>query len=146
GGLVHYWRNNDDPSLRWLKAGTFGAGLGRIDAVALIHGTLGQPPGNLEAIVRAGNQLFSFYRDTAWNGPISIPITGADGYPAAPPRFCLATFGAHGAPHPVPASPPPPFGPPPPGRPPAAAPRPRHRRPKHAREPRHTVRARAGGT
>lgn len=78
GGLAHYWRNNDDPSLPWSGPTMFGAGLGNIDAVTMIESNYGVP-GNLEVICRVGDQLWFFWRDSGpafvWNGPCPMTST-----------------------------------------------------------------------
>src|SRR6266536_185784 len=84
GGLAHYWRNNDDPALPWNGPYPFGESVGDVDDVALAESNFGNP-GNLELIVRAGDQLLFFWRDSGpsftWNGP--YPITGGvQGRPA----------------------------------------------------------------
>ncbi len=84
GGLAHYWRDNDDPALPWYGPYPFGAAVGDVDEVALAESNFGNP-GNLELVVRAGDRLLFFWRDSGpsftWNGP--YPITGGvQGRPA----------------------------------------------------------------
>lgn len=100
GGLAHYWRNNDDPWMPWNGPSRFGQGTGQYDAVALIQSNYGDP-GNLEVVARAGDQLVSFWResapDFAWHGPFPIvadgePVTGVAGLPA----LIQSRFGTQG--------------------------------------------------
>ena len=58
GGLVHFWRNNDDPSFPWSGPTYFAGGLGAIDGVSLIESNFGSP-GNLEVVAVANGQLNS---------------------------------------------------------------------------------------
>ncbi len=80
GGLAHYWRNNDNPSLPWSAPTFFGAG--QFDAVSLIQSNFGSP-GNLEVVARAGDQLMSLWREGppgfTWHGPYPIVVEGAGG-------------------------------------------------------------------
>jgi hypothetical protein len=94
GGLAHYWRNNDDPALPWNGPYPFGQSVGDVDEVALAESNYGDP-GNLELVVRAGESLLFFWRDSGpaftWNGP--YPITaGVQGRPA----LLQSRFGSRG--------------------------------------------------
>jgi len=83
GGLAHYWRNNDDPTLPWSGPTFFGQSLGLVDAATMIQSNFGSP-GNLEVVARAGNSLYTFFRDSAtlvWNGP-GFLTNGAIGVPS----------------------------------------------------------------
>ncbi|MCK9922394.1 hypothetical protein MXD61_10980 [Frankia sp. AgPm24] len=62
-GLVHLWRNHDVQGFPWSSPTRFGANLGKVDAVSLIHGTLGGGTGMLEAVVRVGSRLVHLTRD-----------------------------------------------------------------------------------
>src|SRR5262249_36229391 len=64
GGLVHYSRNNDNPTLPWSGPTFFGQSLGQVDAVTMIQSNFGSP-GNLEVVARVGNSLYTFIRDSA---------------------------------------------------------------------------------
>jgi hypothetical protein len=84
GGLAHFWRNNDIPSLPW--NGPFRFGSGNIGAVALLQANYGDP-GNLEVVARQGNQLVFYWRmgrpPFTWSGPFPIPgSAGVSGVPA----------------------------------------------------------------
>lgn len=72
GGLAHYWRNNDDPSLPWF--GPFPFGSGTIGEVSCIQSSFG--PGNLEVVAREGNRLAFYWRVNGppwtWSGPFYI--------------------------------------------------------------------------
>jgi hypothetical protein len=89
GGLAHYFRDNDDPSLPWRAAPVIAQSSGVFDAVTLIESNFGSP-GNLEVIVRAGNRLVVLWRDSdpplAWHGPFPLiadgtAVTGVAGNP-----------------------------------------------------------------
>ncbi len=64
-GILHLWRNHDVYGYPWSAPRLFGANLGRVDAVSLIHGTLGGGPGMLEAVARIGSRLVHLTRDNA---------------------------------------------------------------------------------
>ena len=78
GGLAHYWRDNDDPSLAWHLGSTFGTELGSIASVSLIESnyTAGAGIGNLELVAQAGRRLYYFWKPdlpgSAWQGPRAI--------------------------------------------------------------------------
>jgi hypothetical protein len=93
GGLVHFWRNNDDPSFPWSGPTYFAGGLGAIDGVSLIESNFGSP-GNLEVVAVANGQLNHFWRDSSWNGPYIIPSTV--GIVAGAPGLIQGTFGTRG--------------------------------------------------
>jgi hypothetical protein len=83
GGLLHFWRNNDDPSFPWSAPTPFGAALGNVDAVSVIQSNFGSP-GNLEVVTSAAGNVSFFWRDSGpsftWNGPFALP--GIQGFPA----------------------------------------------------------------
>jgi hypothetical protein len=93
-GLVHFWRNNDLPSMPWSGPTAFGQGLGRVDAVSMIESNYGTP-GNLELVARAGSELYFFWRDSGpgfhWNGPYRI-----EGGVAGNPVLIQSRFGHQG--------------------------------------------------
>jgi hypothetical protein len=78
GGLVHFWRNNDDPFMPWTGAIPFGQNLGQVTGVTVIQSNYGNP-GNLEVVCNAGGQLQFFWRDSGpsftWNGPYPLQAT-----------------------------------------------------------------------
>src|SRR5215471_9902229 len=76
GGVIHLWRNNDDPTQPWAIGALIGQSFGTVGAVTVIESNYGSP-GNLEVVARAGTGLWSFYRDTSWHGPFSVPGTAA---------------------------------------------------------------------
>ncbi|HEU5001974.1 MAG TPA: hypothetical protein VFW71_04265 [Actinomycetota bacterium] len=85
GGIVHVWRNNDDPAMPWSAPTVFGTDLGQVDAVSVIQSNYGDL-GNLEVVAKVGDELASFWRgdgpDLVWNGPnvfASGPHTGGGG-------------------------------------------------------------------
>jgi hypothetical protein len=99
--LVHYWRNNADPNLPWLR----GPVISSIPSSSgsLIQSTYGTPqnPGNFELLVLEGSNLVHYWRDNSngnvWNkGPVvSDRATGAAsliqssyvGKPGSPANF-----------------------------------------------------------
>ena len=75
-GLVHYGRDNDQPSVPWFGPDCFGSGV--IDGVSMIQGNFGAT-GNLEVVAVDTSGLMTFYwREDGppwtWSGP--FPITG----------------------------------------------------------------------
>jgi hypothetical protein len=70
GGMAHFWRNNDDPTLPWSGPTKFGRGA--ISAVSMFQGNFGAP-GNLELVAREGQRLAFYWRTGtppyAWSGP-----------------------------------------------------------------------------
>lgn len=64
GGLFHFYRNNDDPTLPWIgPTAQFGQNLGLFDSVSLIEGNFGPSPGNFELVAHTGSSLYAFFRD-----------------------------------------------------------------------------------
>jgi hypothetical protein len=63
-GLIHWWRNNDDPNFPWASTTDFSSDVGHVTAVSLIHGNFG----NLEAVaVDTTGALWHFWRDGGGN-------------------------------------------------------------------------------
>jgi uncharacterized membrane protein len=108
GGIAHYFRDNDNPSLPWAQTAVFGTELGIVDAVAIVQSSFSTAaqqglgtfpssaaPGNLAVISRTGNQLDYWFRDDvspfAWHGPTTI-TTGVTGNPS----FVQAIPGTYG--------------------------------------------------
>ena len=93
-GLVHFWRDNDAPSLPWIGPTLFGADVGPVDAVALLQSNFGDP-GNLEVVARIGDRLALFSRASeppwTWQGPTFF-FSGASGVPG----FVQSHFGDKG--------------------------------------------------
>ena len=94
GGLVHFWRDNDDPSLPWIGPTPFATDTGPVDAVALLQSNFGDP-GNLEVVARIGDRLALFSRASeppwTWQGPTFF-FSGASGVPG----FVQSHFGDKG--------------------------------------------------
>ena len=94
GGLAHFWRDNDDPSLPWTGPTLIGADVGPVDAVALLQSNFGDP-GNLEVVARIGDRLALFSRESGppwtWQGPTFF-LSGASGVPG----FVQSHFGDKG--------------------------------------------------
>ena len=92
-GLLHFWRNNDDPSLPWSGPTSFGGSLGLVDSVSLIQSSFGNP-GNLEVVASARGQAYHFWRDSGpsfnWNGPFLL--NGIFGSPS----LIQSRFGSRG--------------------------------------------------
>jgi hypothetical protein len=66
GGIVHFYRDNDNPSQPWIATAPFAKSLDAVAGVSLIQSnfsTVGNGPGNLAVASVAGNQLDYFYRD-----------------------------------------------------------------------------------
>jgi hypothetical protein len=79
-GLLHFRRNNDRSDLPWSGPMAFATTLARAEAVALIEGNFGDP-GNLEAVVRVGDQLLHLWSDgSTWSEPVPF-FRGAAGVP-----------------------------------------------------------------
>jgi hypothetical protein len=71
-------RNNDDSTLPWSESTVFGREPARqtpIESLTFIQSNFGNP-GNLEVIVRLGDQFVFFWRDSGpafnWNGPFAM--------------------------------------------------------------------------
>lgn len=98
GGISHYQRNNDDPTHPWIHTAVFAEKLGKVDAVALIQSTIGQPqPGHFEVIARVGNDLLHFWRDSGpdfkWSDSDPVKFyNDATGIP----DFIQSNFGGKG--------------------------------------------------
>ena len=75
GGLLHFWRDNDAPTLPWSGPTPFAASLGLVDSVTLIQSNFGKP-GNLEVIARVGTRIYALWRDSGpgfvWSAPVQI--------------------------------------------------------------------------
>ena len=102
GGIGHFFRNNDDPTLPWSGPFTFATDQGIVDAVSLIQSNFSsqfvstgtQGPGNLAVVERTGTQLNYFFREDVtftWSGPTSI-TSGVSGVPS----FVQARPGTYG--------------------------------------------------
>jgi hypothetical protein len=102
GGIGHFFRDNDDPTLPWSGPFTFATDQGNVDAVSLIQSNFSsqlgaegtQGPGNLAVVARIGNTLDYFWREDVaftWSGPTTI-TTGVSGVPS----FVQATPGSFG--------------------------------------------------
>jgi hypothetical protein len=77
GGLVHLWRNNDDPACPWSAPLRFGDGR-LYDAAAVIQGNFGTV-GNLEVVaIDSAGKLAVFWRQDgppwSWNGPFPVGV------------------------------------------------------------------------
>jgi hypothetical protein len=90
GGIAHYWRSNDDPTLPWGGPTVFGQAVGQVASVAMLESNFGEP-GNLEVVARIGDRLAHFWRDGGWHGPTFF-FTGATGVPG----FVQGHFGSRG--------------------------------------------------
>jgi hypothetical protein len=90
-GILHMWRNNDVQGFPWSATRLFAANLGHVDAVSMVHGTLGGGAGVLEAVARVGSRLVHLWRghDAAWR----TTVVFADGV-AGNPVLIQSTFGS----------------------------------------------------
>jgi hypothetical protein len=83
GGMDHCWRDNDHPPYPWIGPRFFGSGY--VDGVSLIQSTLAPTPGQLEVVVRVGDELAHYSRAATppftWFGPQQI-TPGVSGNPA----------------------------------------------------------------
>ena len=88
GGLMFFYRDNDDPSQPWIPDpnGAFATGMGIFNAVSLIQSSFStqfqntgtQGPGNLAVVARAGDDIYYFFREDVtftWSSP---PVIVAD--------------------------------------------------------------------
>jgi hypothetical protein len=70
GGMGHWWRDNDDPALRWHGPTRFGAGAP--EAASTIHSGYG----NLEVVAAFAEHLEHWWRDDGgtwnWHGPATF--------------------------------------------------------------------------
>lgn len=93
-GLVSMWRNNDAFLYPWSTPRQVLPELGHVDAVCLIQGDRGTPPGALEAVVRVGTRLGHVWRDqtaaAAWHltvffgdGTAGNPVMIESSFPGA---------------------------------------------------------------
>jgi hypothetical protein len=71
GGLIHFWRDNDIPTLPW--SGPFQFGEGSITDVTVFQSNFGDP-GNREVLALNGYELQTFWRDS---GPASRGLAPA---------------------------------------------------------------------
>jgi hypothetical protein len=94
GGMLFYYRDNDDPSQPWIvdPNGPFATSLGVVDAVSLIQSSFStqfqntgtQGPGNLALVATIGNNLYYFEREDVtftWSAG-TVVFTGVRGGPS----------------------------------------------------------------
>ena len=83
GGLVYVSRDNDVASLPWSSPITFATSVGQFSGTSLIESRFGDPPGNLEVVAVARNQLFHFWRDESgkWSDPGLLIAENVNGMP-----------------------------------------------------------------
>ncbi|HEU0016148.1 MAG TPA: galactose oxidase-like domain-containing protein [Longimicrobium sp.] len=96
GGVSHLWRNNDVAGFPWSGPAIAFGSTGDVSAASLIQSNYGAA-GNLEAVVREGNQLFHIWRDDGaswrWQGRTYLPgATAVSGVPG----FIQSSFGTMG--------------------------------------------------
>jgi len=90
-GLLHFRRNNDQAVLPWQEPTVLATALTNVEAVALIESNFGDP-GNLEAVVRVGEELFHLWFDgSRWSEPAYF-FRGAAGAPG----FIQSNYGKRG--------------------------------------------------
>jgi hypothetical protein len=102
GGLSHFWRDNDDPSLKWHRGEDFATNGGQVNAVSLIQSNFGSPGrGELDLVVLESGCLFSFSRGDQpgdrWQGPVPVMVSGGlvSGV-SGNPALIQGTFGKRG--------------------------------------------------
>jgi hypothetical protein len=105
GGLMFFYRDNDDPSQPWIPDpnGAFATGMGIFQAVSLIQSSFStqfqntgtQGPGNLALVARAGDDLYYFYREDVTFTWSSTPVNVADEVFGGP-SFVQALPGTYG--------------------------------------------------
>jgi len=83
-GLVHMWRNNDVFGFPWSGPRQVLPELGTIDAVSLIQGDRGLPPGALEAVVRSGTRIGHIWRDQTAAAAWHLTVWFGDGIAGNP--------------------------------------------------------------
>ena len=104
GGLGHFFRDNDDPSLPWSGPVAFATDQGAVSGVSLIQSNfsssaqagMGQGPGNLAVVATVGTNLLYYFREDVtftWSGATTI-TTGVYG---GVPSFIQAKPGTYGA-------------------------------------------------
>jgi hypothetical protein len=81
GGVLHFWRDHvpDFPKRDdWRLAPRFLQALGAVDAVTMIESQLADGVFALEAVVRAGSQLWFAWRNAAlqWSAPLPLEVNG----------------------------------------------------------------------
>ncbi|MEU9305075.1 galactose oxidase early set domain-containing protein [Streptomyces sp. NPDC048269] len=98
GGLGHFVRDNDNPTMPWAGPFPVGTGLGTVDAVTMIQSNFGDP-GNLEVIARIGPRLAHLFRDPqppfTWRGPF-FPFPFVPGGVSGNPVLIQSKFGDKG--------------------------------------------------
>jgi hypothetical protein len=92
GGLMHMWRNNDAAGFPWSAARQIMPSLGQVDAVSLVQGSLGGPPGVLEAVIRVGTRLAHIWRDQTSAAAWHLSVWFGDGA-AGNPAMVESVFG-----------------------------------------------------
>src|SRR5262249_31596218 len=73
-GMAFYYRDNDEPSLRWNGPFVFGTEVGHVEAVSLIQSNFGRV-GDLQLVARTNAGLQFFWRSDEskqWAGPALI--------------------------------------------------------------------------
>jgi hypothetical protein len=72
GGLVHFWRNNQNTNFQWSGPNVIPSATGTFDAVSLIESDY--DVNRLELVARSGTQLVHIWRegDTNWSSALAI--------------------------------------------------------------------------
>lgn len=97
GGLVHYWRDNNQPGLPWHGPSLMFGSAGEMTAAALIPSNYGGPAGRLELVALEGSELVHYWRDDwgsyRWFRTVALPgPTQAVGSPG----FVQSSHGGRG--------------------------------------------------
>jgi hypothetical protein len=81
GTMEHWFRDNSQPSLPWISAGTFGSGIGNTP-VCMIEGTAGTTNevslGNFEACVAKGGKVQHWWRANSGDGQWHFTVEFGD--------------------------------------------------------------------
>ncbi len=102
GGLTHFWRDNDDPNLKWHRGGDFATNSGLFSVVSLIQANFGTAGlGDLQLVTQQNNCLFFASRSdqpgATWQGPFPVTVSGVPvGGVTGNPALLQSTFGHQG--------------------------------------------------
>jgi hypothetical protein len=96
--LVHFWRDDSAPGFPWHRSVAVSTQI--TGPACLIQGTFGTPanPGNFEALVLEGNNLFHYYRDNTTPGFPWHKTVAVSSAATGPACLIQSTFGTPGNP------------------------------------------------
>jgi PLAT/LH2 domain len=98
GGVAHSFRNNDLPGKPWIRAPSFAADVGAVDATALIASNFGDP-GALVALLRTGDRLLISTSASGGTWPEPMPLMAGGGFATGvtgTPGFIQGRYGWQG--------------------------------------------------